>query len=317
MLDFTKLAKVLALADSPNVGEASAAIESARRILARDGKGFADLASLLIKAQGASALPATAAPPATQHPPGPAATQAESPTDAQRLHSLITRYGSREAVLAPCSREKLLRQAVNRWARHAPPPYERWTVSLDGWTVDSPPRHMPAEIRRAVEAAYSLPTSVTGAIAELEYWERRDGEIALLRPAGSRGTERTDVSQLDLPALARATVIRRMVEHGLRARTVGDALARVEYWRRRNGRGTWMEAAILEDLRHLASQELASAPPDQGEKPPTHFRTASERREEVIRLLSDEAIAALPDREIARRVGVSPQTVGNLRRRVG
>ena len=318
MLDFTKLAKVLALADSPNAGEASAAIESARRILARDGKGFADLASLLIQVQGAPSLAAVTSSPTAQ-PPAQAQAEpsAQSPINDQKIHSLVTRYGSREAVLAPCSREKLLRMAVSRWARHAAPPHERWTASLDGWTVESPPRHMPAEIRRAVEAAYSLPTSVAGAIAELEYWEKRDGEIALLRPPASRGTDREGAPQLDLPALARATVIRRLVEHGLRARTVGDALARVEYWRRRNGRGTWMEAAILEDLRHLASKELAFAPPDQVEKPPTHFRTASERREEVIRLLSDAAIAALPDREIARRVGVSPQTVGNLRRRVG
>ncbi|HEV7246574.1 MAG TPA: phosphoadenosine phosphosulfate reductase family protein [Shinella sp.] len=42
-------------------------------------------------------------------------------------------------------------------------------------------------------------------------------------------------------------------------------------------------------------------------------RTASQRREEVLSIL--DATPDLPDREIARRVGVSPQTVGNLRRR--
>lgn len=318
MLDLTKLAKVLALADSSNAGEASAAIESARRILARDGKGFADLAALLMKGQSAASLPGMPAE-ATESKPTPSTESAaspSSPTDAQRIHSLLARYGSRDAVLAPCSREKLLRLAVGRWARQEAPPHERWTASLDGWTAETPPRHMPAEIRRAVEGAYSLPTSVVGAIAELEYWERRDGEIALLRPTGSRSTGRPGASQLDLPALARATVIRRLVEHGLRARTVADALARVEYWRRRAGRGSWIEAAILEDLRHLADRERATADGEVAEKPPTHFRTASERREEVIRLLSERASAALSDREIARRVGVSPQTVGNLRRRL-
>lgn len=318
MLDLTKLAKVLALADSSNAGEASAAIESARRILARDGKGFADLATLLIKGQGQSTPSGMASHVPESKPPAPTDTTPppSSPTDAQRIHSLLARYGSRDAVLAPCSREKLLRLAVGRWARQESPPHERWTASLDGWTAETPPRHMPADIRRAVEGAYSLPTSVTGAIAELEYWEKRDGEIALLRPAASRRTERPGASQLDLPALARATVIRRLVEHGLRARTVADALARVEYWRRRAGRGSWIEAAILEDLRHLADQERSTTDGEVIEKPPTHFRTASERREEVIRLLSERSSAALSDREIARRVGVSPQTVGNLRRRL-
>jgi DNA-binding Lrp family transcriptional regulator len=44
--------------------------------------------------------------------------------------------------------------------------------------------------------------------------------------------------------------------------------------------------------------------------------TASDRREEVIRLLSNVDTTTLADREIARMVGVSPQTVGNIRRRI-
>lgn len=45
--------------------------------------------------------------------------------------------------------------------------------------------------------------------------------------------------------------------------------------------------------------------------------TATARREEVLRLLSNPDTASLSDREIARRVGVSPTTVGTLRKRAG
>ncbi|MBP7338480.1 DUF2786 domain-containing protein, partial [Niveispirillum sp.] len=61
MLDLVKLGKVLALVDSSNEGEAAAAIESARRLLARDGKRFADLATMLMEA-GKAVPPPT--PPA-------------------------------------------------------------------------------------------------------------------------------------------------------------------------------------------------------------------------------------------------------------
>jgi hypothetical protein len=44
--------------------------------------------------------------------------------------------------------------------------------------------------------------------------------------------------------------------------------------------------------------------------------TARDRRAEVIRLLSNFNGPALSDREIARRVGVSPRTVGNIPRRL-
>ncbi len=327
MLDLVKLGKVLALVDSSNEGEAAAAIESARRLLARDGKRFADLATMLMEA----GTPPPPAPPPPAPPPAPARSDAPPPrpdfrgrrsrtgVDAQ---AVLDRHGGREAVMAPCSREKLLRAAVARWSVAQDPPHERWTHSLSGWTSASLPRHMPPEIRRAVETAFSLPISVAGAMAELDYWEKRGAEIAAMRGLDGQvvADDGDPTLHLDLPAYARAIVIRRLVEHSLRAATIQDALARAEYWRAHSGRGSWVEAAILADLRHLAGLERTTRGPDGKDADggqPTHFRTASERREEVMRMLADTELAALPDREIARRVGVSPQTVGNLRRRVG
>lgn len=322
MLDLVKLGKVLALVDSSTPGEAAAAVETARRLLARDGKSFGDLGGLLLQPAPVPSPPAPPSPPPAPSTPRPDFHRRRPKPDHEAdARSILTRYGSRDAVLAPCSREKLLRVAVARWAVPQEPPQERWTRALGEWTVRSLPRHMPPEIRQSVETAYSLPTSVSGAMAELDYWERRDREIAVMRQMDGDGSMPNDApTHLDLPAYARAIVIRRLVEHGLRATNLQDALIRAEYWRAHGGRGTWMEAAILADIRHLASVDRATRPPEAGDLAPgqpTHFRTASERREEVMRLLSDTETAMLSDREIARRVGVSPQTVGNLRRRVG
>jgi DNA invertase Pin-like site-specific DNA recombinase len=80
-----------------------------------------------------------------------------------------------------------------------------------------------------------------------------------------------------------------------------------------------VEEGLIEDLEHFAALEK-SAGVHFGRAPGAHdtvpLRTATERRAEVKRLLSNVDTAHLSDREIARRVGVSPQTVGNIRRRM-
>ena len=46
-------------------------------------------------------------------------------------------------------------------------------------------------------------------------------------------------------------------------------------------------------------------------------RTQEEKRLAVLRLLRDPDTSSLPDRELARRLALSPQTIGNWRRRLG
>ncbi len=46
-------------------------------------------------------------------------------------------------------------------------------------------------------------------------------------------------------------------------------------------------------------------------------RTQAEKRAAVLNLLRDPDTSALPDRELARRLALSPQTIGNWRRRLG
>ena len=59
--------------------------------------------------------------------------------------------------------------------------------------------------------------------------------------------------------------------------------------------------------------QIGHAPTD---TPKSEIRTAGDRRRAVLAALVDPVTSALSAREIARRVGVSPTTVGNLRRRV-
>jgi Protein of unknown function (DUF2786) len=348
MLDHVKLSKVLALADSSNAGEAAAAIATAQRILAKSGKSLADLAQAFAAISGDMSIGAAAAAPGAHETrsstaPNPSAAQeAEAAASCgtseakQRptspfaasfgaappltVEEVLARYGgSMEAALAPCTREKLLRTSVARWAHIAEPPMERWTLSLDGWTGSDPEVPLPNRIREAVENAYSLPTSVIGALAEWHYWQRRRQELTALHPLTPHPPCGLTARGLDVPAQARANVIQKLAESELRAQTARDALARAEHWQEQaatNGLSA-IENALIDDLRHLAVREAETADQDRrAHLKPSHFRTASERREEVMRTLATAEGYALSDREIARRVGVSPQTVGNLRRRV-
>jgi DNA-binding CsgD family transcriptional regulator len=74
-----------------------------------------------------------------------------------------------------------------------------------------------------------------------------------------------------------------------------------------------IEKAVLADLEHL--KKMAERVPPQPVQNGQARTTASDRRAEVVRLLSNVDTSRLSDREIGRRIGVSPQTVGNIRRK--
>ena len=121
-----------------------------------------------------------------------------------------------------------------------------------------------------------------------------------------------------MPAHGRWEIVRDLLEAGLRVRTINDVLIRQRHFVGREYNMPNVEEAVLADLEVLA--EMAKTPPESavqtGHVHNGQRETATQRREEVIRLLSNLDTVALSDREIARRVGVSPQTVGNIRRRL-
>jgi DNA-binding NarL/FixJ family response regulator len=114
------------------------------------------------------------------------------------------------------------------------------------------------------------------------------GDLARLVEAGGAPPPRAHTAlQRELDALRRALA--------------GERARHAQELRRLREEGAAAQAAAERTIARLRT-ELARA---QG------LRTPQERRAEVVRLLRAGGLA---DREIARQVGVSPQTVGNVRR---
>lgn len=199
-------------------------------------------------------------------------------------------------------REQQLRAAVRQWSTFHRPP-RRWTQAIDGWTLASL-AEPPQRVLDALRGAYPLSDTTTAAAAEYAMWQRRDRDLGLMLG------DTTD-SQLDLPARLRQGIVERLLATGLRATSVADVLARQRYLVDLEESASEIERAVLLDLEHLtAAATPAPAPAQAGQASST-----AARRAEVLRLLSNLDTARLPDREIARRAGVSPQTVGSLRRK--
>jgi len=141
--------------------------------------------------------------------------------EAEELAAILARYGSEEAALAPCEREKVLIAATAHlvrmeWKNYANGRFEIET--LDGWH-DGIAQEIPASVVQAVSAAYSLPATVTEAYAEWQYWEGRDREIGLIN-------DNTGDTNLGLAAEARREVVRRLFKTELRARSLAEVILR-------------------------------------------------------------------------------------------
>jgi DNA-binding CsgD family transcriptional regulator len=309
------LRKIWARTSSSFAPEAANAREKAATLLARYGKTVADIPDLLA-ANAKTSGPAQEWAGFTFYDinnPDHMAAQAESNrkwrseragTEAPEREAVISRYGSVDAAIAPCEREVLLRESVLQWSTPCDPPHQRWTKRIGEW--EGPYSDIPSHVREALSAAYPLPTTIEEAGAEYNYWQRRDHEMGLV-------LEDTSHTQLDLAADGRRKIVRDLLETGLRAQTIADVLVRQRHRMAHEYSMPEVEQAVLADLEHLT--KIAETAPRQPVQTGQARTTASDRRAEVIRLLSNVDSAHLSDREIARLVGVSPQTVGNIRRK--
>lgn len=218
---------------------------------------------------------------------------------------LLEEYGSEDAVFADTALEAALRRAC---------------VGLPGWD-DFTPRHlMPDAVGEAVAAAWPMPSTVADAWTEYEATERRvDDRCSFDRYYSSEAFMQARGYLLE-------TILDTAPGRGLE-----DLKARVAWIEHLNGRGFSRgqeeQAVVLSSLRRdverLAVQDGQATEADQLKPQPMPSvqsgqprRTNAEKRRDVLALLNTEQICAVPltDREIARRAGVSPQTVGNIRR---
>lgn len=229
--------------------------------------------------------------------------------------AIIDRFGSEDAVFADTPMEAALRQACEPLLG----PGETWNTiyRLDGWDGYGVSK-MPASVRRAVSETWPLPATVTEAWAEFEATDALD-------------RERSTVESHYTPhgfAEARRYVVEDLL-NTLPARSLADLRARLswmEWWnlhettpdvKEDRVRLTTLRGDVERMGQRIRDQDVQSGRTEgcsRSEHPLR--RTNADKRRDVLALLNAEnsGIAPLTDREIARRAGVSPTTVGTIRR---
>ena len=257
------------------------------------------------------------------------AERAERETKRQaKCRELLAEYGSEDAVWAATDREAALRRACEPLLGSG----QTWNTiyQLDGWGSFESRSQMPGSVRRAVTEAWLLPTTVAEAWAEYEAAEKLDNDRCAFCPDYTPHTW-AEARRYILEDLCQTLPARSL--HDLRCR-----LSWMEHVARLDIARSWEEQAptlqtLRADIERMGTRIRGEdadvqtghgdvCSPDLGTAaPPVHSgqqrRTNANKRRDVLALLNAESSGTGPltDREIARRVGVSPQTVGNIRRR--
>jgi hypothetical protein len=278
--EIARLRKVHALFNSPAPGEAASARSRAEALLKPHGLTLDDIPKVLnpppAPVQTASSsfndFFANIDDRIEEQHPGWKAQQAAAAAERTKQKikdraEILARYGSVEAAIAPCDREKLLRKAVKKWSTFCDPPHQRWTKAIDGYSDGYSAKNAPKRVIAALSAAYPLPTSITEAAAEYAYWRSREREISLALDDGDSG------EALDLTAELRHSAVCDLVDHGLKAANVGDVLARLQaLLDKQMMLGSKDIAPMLADLERLAAQEAKAAT-----KPETRAKPAKQQ----------------------------------------
>jgi len=242
-----------------------------------------------------------------------------------RVKILMQKYGSEEAGLAPCEKEKLLHKALKPWLKYCKRPHQRWTYSVGGsgayWLFDF--KDSPY-IREAVANAYPLPTTFQEAMLEYEYWNERRIEMEDLLD-GLCGDE-----PLDRPASLRRDLIEDLLIKDMVLTTLPDLLARLKFARKRENSWEGTEDAVFRDLEAMVKAQADPSNLSTGSKGPQNVRgdvssaggqmacsthicpTPNGQIEEML-----GADASQSDRSIARACRCSPTTVGKVRSKLG
>ena len=252
---------------------------------------------------------------------------------------VLAEYGSEEAVFASTPWEVALERACARFVVRKPT--TGWRIgSLWGWDIFCPGDPAP-EIVEAVSQAYPLPASVQDAWSEFRAWDKlgRDREAHSCGAGDPAPWVR-----------ARGDLIERLV-NTMPATSLDDIRARLSWMEFLNSLESApdpkVEAVRLAALRadvealavHFGQASIRPSSSTTGKSQNSGVgcggvqsgqseggnqtvypsrRTNADRRRDVLALLQGNVgishTAPLTDREIARRAGVSPSTVGNIRR---
>ncbi|MFS8037709.1 winged helix-turn-helix domain-containing protein [Xanthobacter sp. AM11] len=257
---------------------------------------------------------------------GEAAKRAEREArNARRRAEVLAAYGSEAALFACTEREVLLDAAIapiatwDQWIDEAGTVH-RFAKMLDGqggdfWNV----KDITPAIRKAVMGAYPWPETLADALTEVRDWERLRRDRGLFCRQG----EWNHYCEVG----CRVVMLEHTLESSQPAATWDDVQARFD-WKRYEWERQWIEPTQRDDpfldrleadfafLRTNVQPAGTEASVTNGSSgsatpQPTTRRTNAAKRADVLSMLDSHP--ELSDREIARRVGVSPQTVSTHR----
>lgn len=257
--------------------------------------------------------------------PGWKAQRATKRADRERIRAekrakALAEYGSRRAIFARTEREKLLLAAASPIASESDTwededgsvyPYLNRIDGCGAGGFISRLKDMPPAFVVAVECAYPIPSKLDGIFAEWCDW-RRLQELRDLFCASEEWVHYLEVQ-------GRITILEDRLDRQPVA-SWSDMAARMEWWGIKIDR-EFTPSGDEERERHArisADHEiLAGLSREATVRGSVHSgrRTNADKRAAVLSML--DSSPELSDREIARRIGVSPQTVNNWRKRKG
>lgn len=279
--ELERLRRTLAMLGSRFPGEQAAANAAAERILANYGYELRHAEALL--ANGGR-LPLDID---------------DGPDDPEGTNSRF-RWHPRELALRAAIAPYCLFKTING---------VRWVVGVGvGDRAEDRPSDFPQVFLEKLKAALPLPTTITEAAGEISWWSARDRQLKELLGLDEEGIG------LDLPSEARMFIVEKMLASEFSANSLDEALVRARFLGASDHRHDLLP--VIRDLERLRNLEASAGAGHPRRRPANGDTPARARRKAVEDLLSDPDGSYLSDREIARRVGVSPQTVGNVRRRL-
>lgn len=236
--------------------------------------------------------------------------------DARRRAEVLATYGTEAALFARTEREALLDAAIAPLAT-----WKHWTgddgtvhrfaTTLDGvagefWSA----KGITPAIRTAVTNAYPWPATLADALAEVKEWDGLSRERGLFCSHGEWSHYRE--------VQCRVTLLEDELETSRPAATWDDVQARFD-WKRYAHERQWIDPTPRDDpfLDRLEADfaflRVKAHPVHSGHPhmQPATRRTTADKRADVLSMLDTHP--ELSDREIARRLGVSPQTVSTWR----
>ena len=246
---------------------------------------------------------------------------------------IVARYGSEDAVFEDTPEEAAMRAAC------APllGPGETWSTiyRLDGWGSLATRSTMPASVRETIARAWPLPATVAAAWAEFEAADRLMGERCtveyayephlyvqarwyvleeILNTLAARSLGDLRARGAWLAFQANAEVSQRPEEHRALVATLRADIERTGQWPRDQ-----REAPVQNGQEGHTGRDAPLTSPNPGTSNGSvysgHLRQPTRaERHAAIRVLLAEGLA---DREIARRLAISPTTVGAVRRAAG